>query len=134
MSNVMSARVSSCPRDHPGTLFRCAAFAFLDCRCCFRAFCDNHSKKTHTVEQFDHKKPVRVCDACFRHLDRNETLCVPKLQPYLALGGGVDPLALRAIAEIYNLSQKRDVAAASADVLESGAIRPLVSALSVKEK
>lgn len=101
------------------------------CRCCQRAFCDAHSRKVHAVPQFGHPKPVRVCDACSRHLERNDNHCVPKLVPYLALGGGRDPLALRAVDEIYNLMQQRNPATASADLHESVAIAPLVKLLAL---
>ena len=101
------------------------------CRSCQRAYCDAHSRKVHAVPQFGHPSPVRVCDACHRHLSRNDNHCMPRLVPYLSLGGGRDPLALRAVDEIYNLVQQRDPATASADVLESAAIAPLVKLLSL---
>jgi hypothetical protein len=101
------------------------------CRCCSRAFCDAHSRKVHAVPLFGHNKPVRVCDACHRHLERNDNHCIPKLVPYLALGAGRDPLALRAVDEIYNLTQQRDAATASADMLESAATAPIVKLLAL---
>lgn len=99
------------------------------CRCCFRSFCDAHSSKVIAVPQFEHKSPVRVCDACHRHLQRNEPQCIAKLAPYLRLSGGRDPMALRAVDELYNIVQRTP--AAADDVLESNVVPALVWLLSL---
>lgn len=100
------------------------------CRCCFREYCDSCSQKQSKVALFGHLTPVRVCDPCFKHLSKSETVCLSKLVPYFTI---TQPEMVKAIKEFYDivirLSDAKDTTLIE-ELIQISCVTPLLDLLS----